>query len=243
MSKHIINLHQVHASIMQKKILENIHLNVQPGEKIGIIGPSGSGKSSLIRIINLLLPPSSGQFHLFNKLVNPLQPPKEDLLKIGMVFQKFELFPHLTVMENLTLAPTLVKQYPLEKARDLAEKMLCRVGLKHYGDRFPSSLSGGQAQRVAIARCLVMKPTILLLDEPTSALDPEMVGEVRHVLEEIIEPHMSILLVSHEIPFIEKIASRVLFMQEGQIEVDLAKDAFFAQRENKRLDQFLSQIT
>ena len=144
MSKHIINLHQVHASIMQKKILENIHLNVQPGEKIGIIGPSGSGKSSLIRIINLLLPPSSGQFHLFNKLVNPLQPPKEDLLKIGMVFQKFELFPHLTVMENLTLAPTLVKQYPLEKARDLAEKMLCRVGLKHFGDRFQAPYQVGK---------------------------------------------------------------------------------------------------
>ena len=219
-----IEFKQVCAEISGKVILKNMNLTIGKGQHIGIIGPSGSGKSSLIRTMNGLLPISAGQILLDGKNHCTHNTPT-----IGMVFQSYALFPHLTVIENMMLAPRLRQS----KRTDLtlkAQSLLRKVKLEGFDHRYPHSLSGGQQQRVAIARTLMIDPHILLLDEPTSALDPEMINEVTSVLQDIMAEKITVLVVSHDISFISKATSRIIFLENGQILSDQDTTSFFSHR-------------
>ena len=241
MAKHKIIMNNVSAQIADKAILNKISLRVDDQEHIGIIGPSGSGKSSLIRTINGLLPISSGTIEIDSQTITASQP-SADCSKIGMVFQDYALFPHLTVLENLTLSPTLRNENSTRDIKDRAFSLLDKVKMNGFGNRFPASLSGGQQQRIAIARCLMTEPEILLLDEPTSALDPEMIHEVKSVLEGLMQSQLSIIIVSHDISFIKTTTNRVIFMDEGKKLSDQATDLFFTQPENERQISFIQQL-
>lgn len=242
MSENKIDIRNISAEINGKTILQNIDLTVRTGEHIGIIGPSGSGKSSLIRTINGLLPIKDGSIQFAQEQLTPTNPHPKILKKIGMVFQSYALFPHLTVMENLTLSPELEDGKLTDQHLDRADKLLQKVQMSEFTERYPSSLSGGQQQRVAIARALMTQPEILLLDEPTSALDPEMIQEVKQVLSSIMQENISIIIVSHDISFIKKTVPRMIFMEDGCILADQTTDAFFNQPATERQQEFIAQL-
>jgi general L-amino acid transport system ATP-binding protein len=224
-------------------VLRDINLKVMGGERIVICGPSGSGKSTLIRCINRLEEHERGRILVDGvELTDDLKKIDEIRREVGMVFQLFNLFPHLTVLENLTLAPIWVRHLPKRQAEEIAHHYLRRVRIPEQADKYPGQLSGGQQQRVAIARALCMNPKIMLFDEPTSALDPEMVKEVLDVMIELANDGMTMLVVSHEMGFARQVANRIVFMDEGQIIEANAPEAFFANPQHERTKLFLSQI-
>ena len=227
----------------QFQVLKNCTANISKGEVVVICGPSGSGKSTLIKCVNALEPFQQGKIICNGITVND---PATNLpalrAKVGMVFQHFELFPHLSIAENLDLAQVKVLKRSPEDARAKGLKLLERVGLSAHANKFPGQLSGGQQQRVAIARALAMDPVAMLFDEPTSALDPEMVGEVLDVMTTLAQEGMTMLVVTHEMGFARKVANRVIFMDQGEIVEDAPKDQFFANPGSDRARQFLSAI-
>lgn len=225
------------------KALDSVSMDVYDGEKVVIIGPSGSGKSTLLRSINKLEEIDRGSivvdgFDLYDK--------KTDINKVreevGMVFQSFNLFPHKTVFENLTLAQSVVRKRSKEEAKKIAVELLGKVGILEKADIYPAKLSGGQQQRVAIARALAMQPKLMLFDEPTSALDPEMIGEVLDVMVRLAREGMTMIVVTHEMGFAREVADRVIFMDEGKILEEGSPEHFFKNPEHERAKQFLSQI-
>jgi glutamate/aspartate transport system ATP-binding protein len=225
------------------QVLKNCTTRVEQGEVIVVCGPSGSGKSTLIKVVNALEPFQKGTIHVDGISVSD---PKTDLPKlrsrVGMVFQHFELFPHLTITENLTLGQIKVLKRSEEEAKTRGLKYLDRVGLIEQKDKFPGQLSGGQQQRVAIARALSMDPICMLFDEPTSALDPEMINEVLDVMVGLAKEGMTMMVVTHEMGFARKVANRVIFMDRGQIVEDASKDDFFGKPRSERAQQFLAKI-
>ena len=224
-------------------VLDGISTEIRQGEVVAIIGPSGSGKSTFLRSLNLLEMPTGGTI-LFEG--EDITDPKVDInrhrQKIGMVFQQFNLFPHKTVKENIMLAPVTLKLMTPEQAAARAEELLRRVGLPDKADAYPGSLSGGQKQRVAIARALAMNPDVMLFDEPTSALDPEMVGEVLEIMKELAESGMTMVVVTHEMGFAREVASRVIFINDGNIQEENTPEEFFAHPKHPRLQEFLSKV-
>ncbi|OZI40697.1 ABC transporter ATP-binding protein [Bordetella genomosp. 1] len=244
MTDAIIRLQGVNKWYGQFHVLRNINLDVAPGERIVVCGPSGSGKSTMIRCINRLEEHQQGQIIVDGtELTNDLKQIETIRKDVGMVFQHFNLFPHLTVLENLTLGPTWVLKKPKAEAEATAMKYLERVRIPDQANKYPGQLSGGQQQRVAIARSLCMHPKIMLFDEPTSALDPEMVKEVLDVMVTLAqESGMTMLCVTHEMGFARKVANRVIFMDRGEIIEQNTPDAFFDNPQNERTKLFLSQI-
>ena len=223
--------------------LDDCNLDIKKGEVVVIVGPSGSGKSTMLRSLNLLEVPSSGQIlfdgvDIADKKVNI----NLHRQKMGMVFQHFNLFPHKTIMENMTMAPMLTKGVNKADAVQKAQQLLDRVGLGDRADNYPAQLSGGQKQRIAIVRALAMQPEVMLFDEPTSALDPEMVGEVLDVMQSLAKEGMTMVVVTHEMGFAKEVATRVIFMEAGKILVDTDPKTFFEHPENPRLQEFLSKV-
>ena len=239
----MIEVKNLKISFGKLNVLKDVSINIQKGEKIVIIGPSGSGKSTFLRCLNRLETPDGGQI-LFEG--NDLTDPKTDLdlcrQKMGMVFQHFNLFPHLTVLQNITLAPVTLKLKTEEEAKSEAMQLLERIGLPDKSNVYPSTLSGGQKQRIAIVRSLAMHPDVMLFDEPTSALDPEMVGEVLEVMKDLARDGMTMVVVTHEMGFAREVADRVLFMNEGYIEEEGTPDEIFQHPKSERLQQFFKSI-
>ncbi len=223
-------------------VLKNINLVVHSGEKVVICGPSGSGKSTLIRCINSLEKHQSGSLSVQGRTAQTSRDIRILRQNVGMVFQQFNLFPHLTVLENLTLAPRVVHKCSNTVATERAVHYLEKVKLKGYGSKYPAQLSGGQQQRVAIARALCMEPSMMLFDEPTSALDPETIGEVLEAIILLAESGMTMLCVTHEMAFARRVANRVVFMDEGRIVEDCSPELFFDAPGNDRVKRFLSQV-
>ncbi|BEP62204.1 amino acid ABC transporter ATP-binding protein [Variovorax sp. V213] len=244
MSEVIVSLQKVNKWYGDFHVLQNIDLNVQRGERIVICGPSGSGKSTMIRCINRLEEHQSGLIKVDGvELIHDLKRIEAIRKEVGMVFQHFNLFPHLTVLENLTLGPTWVLKKPLAEAQAIAMKYLERVRIPDQAHKYPGQLSGGQQQRVAIARSLCMSPKVMLFDEPTSALDPEMVKEVLDVMVSLAEEtKMTMLCVTHEMGFARKVADRVIFMDRGEIVEENVPELFFGNPQTDRARQFLNQI-
>ena len=239
----MIQMVDVHKWYGEFHVLKNIHLTVNKGERIVICGPSGSGKSTMIRCINRLEEHQRGQIIVEGmELTGDLKHVEQIRREVGMVFQHFNLFPHLTVLENLALAPIWVRQTSRAEAEETAMKLLERVKIPEQAKKYPGQLSGGQQQRVAIARSLCMNPKIMLFDEPTSALDPEMIKEVLDVMVELAESGMTMLVVTHEMGFAKTVANRVIFMDLGEIIEENEPNAFFNNPENDRTKLFLSQI-
>lgn len=224
-------------------VLRGVNYHIHPGEKIVIVGPSGSGKSTFLRCLNLLETPTSGEIWFDGQLITD---PKTDIDKVrthmGMVFQHFNLFNNLTIMDNITLAPVKLKLMKEEEAKENALKLLARVGLTEKADAYPSSLSGGQKQRIAIVRSLAMNPRVMLFDEPTSALDPEMVGEVLEVMKELADTGMTMVVVTHEMGFAREVGTKVLFMDGGNIVEENTPKEFFSNPQSPRLQEFLSKV-
>ncbi|MCI8921115.1 MAG: amino acid ABC transporter ATP-binding protein [Acutalibacter sp.] len=224
-------------------VLAGINEHIHKGEKVAVIGPSGSGKSTFLRCLNLLEQPTGGTITFEGVDITD---PKTDINKLrtrmGMVFQQFNLFPHLSVLENIRLAPVKLKLMTKEQAGEKALELLKRVGLPDKADAYPKQLSGGQQQRIAIARALAMNPDVMLFDEPTSALDPEMVGEVLEIMKELADDGMTMVVVTHEMGFARSVATRVLFMDEGNIAEQGAPEGFFGNPQNPRLREFLSKV-
>ncbi|MDH3664422.1 MAG: amino acid ABC transporter ATP-binding protein [Alphaproteobacteria bacterium] len=238
-----IQLVGVHKWFGEFHVLKDLNLTVNSGERIVICGPSGSGKSTLIRCINRLEEHQKGQIIVENiELTNDIKKIDEIRREVGMVFQHFNLFPHLTVLENLTLAPIWVRKMPKAEAEEAAMKYLTRVKIPEQAAKFPGQLSGGQQQRVAIARSLCMNPKIMLFDEPTSALDPEMIAEVLDVMVGLAETGMTMLCVTHEMGFARRVANRVIFMDGGEIIEQNEPEEFFHNPQSDRTKLFLSQI-
>jgi arginine/lysine/histidine transport system ATP-binding protein len=227
----------------EHRVLSDINTHIDIGEKIVVIGPSGSGKSTFLRCLNLLDMPTAGEIWVDGERVTDKKC-NINLVrqKMGMVFQHFNLFPHLTVTENITLAPVTLRLMSPDEARERAYALLSRVGLRDKADVYPIKLSGGQKQRIAIARALAMNPRIMLFDEPTSALDPEMIGEVLDVMQELADDGMTMLVVTHEMGFARKVASRVMFMDEGFILEEATPDQLFNSPQQARTREFLSKI-
>jgi general L-amino acid transport system ATP-binding protein len=224
-------------------VLRDINLKVGRGEKVVICGPSGSGKSTLIRCVNRLEEHQEGRILVDGTELNAdMRNIEQVRRRIGMVFQQFNLFPHLSVLENLTLGPVLAAHTPQADAEERARELLKRVRIADQASKYPGQLSGGQQQRVAIARALMMHPKVMLFDEPTSALDPEMINEVLDVMTELADEGMTMIVVSHEMGFARRVADLMVFMDDGEIVEAAAPDAFFAKPENERTKTFLSQI-
>ena len=225
------------------EVLKGVDEHIRPGEVVSVIGPSGSGKSTFLRCINLLEEVTEGRIYVDDELITA---PGVDInlirQKMGMVFQQFNLFPHLKIIDNITLAPVLLKKMTKEEAKEKALELLARVGLSDKADSYPASLSGGQKQRVAIARALAMNPEIMLFDEPTSALDPEMVGEVLDVIKQLAESGMTMVVVTHEMGFAREVSSRVLFMDQGIIMESGTPAEIFDNPKNERTKLFLSKV-
>ncbi|GAB6124797.1 amino acid ABC transporter ATP-binding protein [Humidesulfovibrio idahonensis] len=242
-SQPIVDIRHVHKNFGALKALNNVSMSMSLGEKVVIIGPSGSGKSTLLRSINKLETVDAGTIIVDGQDIND---PKTDInklrMELGMVFQSFNLFPHKTVLENLTLAPIKLKGMSRDEADTIALKLLDKVGIKDKAHVYPSRLSGGQQQRVAIARALAMSPKIMLFDEPTSALDPEMIGEVLDVMVTLAKEGMTMAVVTHEMGFAREVADRVVFMDHGAIIEEGTPEHFFQNPENDRTKLFLSQI-
>ncbi len=239
----IIRLEKVCKFFGDFQALKDVDLEVAKGEKVVVCGPSGSGKSTMIRCVNRLEEHDSGRIVVDGiELTGDTKNIDAVRREVGMVFQQFNLFPHLTVVQNLMLAPRLVRKKAKPEARDIALRLLERVHIPEQADKYPSQLSGGQQQRVAIARSLCMNPEIMLFDEPTSALDPEMIHEVLDVMTELAEDGMTMIVVTHEMGFARKVADLVVFMDKGEIVESNPPDAFFEAPRNERTKLFLSQI-
>jgi len=242
-SQDIIISRDVHKWFDNFHVLKGINLNVKKGEVVVIFGPSGSGKSTFIRCINRLEEHQRGQIIVDGvELTNDIRNIEAIRSEVGMVFQQFNLFPHLTVLQNIMLAPSWVRRTPKEQARESAMQLLKRVGIPEQANKYPGQLSGGQQQRVAIARALAMQPKIMLFDEPTSALDPEMIKEVLDVMVELAKSGMTMLVVTHEMGFARAVASRMFFFDEGQIVESGTPDEIFKRPKEDRTKLFLSQI-
>ena len=249
----MVKLESVYKSFGALQVLKNINLEVTKGEVVCIIGPSGSGKSTLLRCLNHLERITSGRVFVEDEMIDERQAGKDQLkvsqkkvseicTELGMVFQRFNLFPHMTVLENVMEAPVTVKKVPRQEAEDDANKLLLKVGLADKKDEYPSRLSGGQQQRVAIARALAMNPKIMLFDEPTSALDPELVGEVLEVMKDLAREGMTMLVVTHEMGFAREVGSRVIFMDNGEIKEEGKPEEIFSNPKNERTRAFLQKV-
>ena len=241
--KPLIQAIDVQKSFGNLSVLRGIDLNIYKGDVVVIIGPSGSGKSTFLRCLNLLEVPTGGSIHFENvditdKRVNI----DKHRQKMGMVFQQFNLFPHMTILRNMTIGPMKLKGMSKAEAEEKAMKLLERVGLADRADAYPSQLSGGQKQRIAIVRALCMEPEVLLFDEPTSALDPEMVGEVLQVMKDLAKEKMTMVVVTHEMGFAKEVANRVIFIDEGIIQEENEPKEFFENPKNERLQGFLSKV-
>ena len=238
----MITVKNLQKSFHGTDVLKGINETIHKGEKVVVIGPSGSGKSTFLRCLNLLETPTEGEVWVEG---NNITAPKTDIDKVrqkmGMVFQHFNLFPHLTVKKNITLAPTTLKLQTEEEAGENAMRLLKRIGLEEKADSYPNQLSGGQKQRIAIIRALAMNPDVMLFDEPTSALDPEMVGEVLELMKELAREGMTMVCVTHEMGFAREVATRVLFMDNGVITEQAPPEEFFAHPTNPRLQDFLAK--
>ncbi|MEE0775593.1 MAG: amino acid ABC transporter ATP-binding protein [Bacillota bacterium] len=239
----MIDVKNLNKSFGDHHVLKGIDQHIEKGEKVVVIGPSGSGKSTFLRCLNLLEKPTQGEIWFEGKEITD---PKADINKIrqkmGMVFQNFNLFPHMTVRENITFAPVKLKIMNKSEADQKAEELLQRVGLPDKIDVYPNNLSGGQKQRVAIVRALAMNPDVMLFDEPTSALDPEMIGEVLDVMKELAVEGMTMVVVTHEMGFAREVGTRVLFMDEGTILEENEPKEFFEHPKHPRLQEFLSKV-
>ena len=239
----MISVKNLCKSFGDHQVLKDINEHIAPGEKIVIIGPSGSGKSTFLRCMNLLERPTSGQI-IFDGI--DITDPKTDINKVrqhmGMVFQHFNLFPHKTIMENITLAPVRLKLMKSEEAKEEALRLLKLVNLEKKADAYPGQLSGGQKQRIAIVRSLAMKPKMMLFDEPTSALDPEMVGEVLEVMKNLADQGMTMAVVTHEMGFAKEVGTRVMFMDEGRILEQGTPEDIFDHPKEARTQEFLSKV-
>ena len=249
----IIKTENICKSFGSVEVLKNVSLTVEPGEVVVIIGPSGAGKSTYLRSLNHLEKPTSGKIWIDDKLIedrvnghNQVKLPHKEraaiLLEMGMVFQRFNLFPHKTALQNVMLAPMNVKGVPEKEAKEKAVKLLNQVGLGDKLDSYPAKLSGGQQQRVAIARALAMEPKMMLFDEPTSALDPELVGDVLNVMKELAEEGMTMLVVTHEMGFAREVADRVVFMYDGAILEEGSPKEIFTNPKHDRTHQFLQSV-
>ena len=239
----MIHMNAVHKWYGEFHVLKDINLTVNKGERIVVCGPSGSGKSTMIRCLNRLEEHQQGQIIVEGtELTGDLKHIEQIRREVGMVFQHFNLFPHLSILDNLTLAPIWVRKMPKAEAEDIAMKYLERVKIPEQAAKYPGQLSGGQQQRVAIARSLCMSPKIMLFDEPTSALDPEMIKEVLDVMVELAQEGMTMIVVTHEMGFAKTVANRVIFMDEGQIIEENEPNEFFDNPQNDRTKLFLSQI-
>ncbi|CUN73357.1 MAG: amino acid ABC transporter ATP-binding protein [Sarcina ventriculi] len=227
----------------ETQVLKGIDEHIKKGEVLVLIGPSGSGKSTFLRCLNLLEKPTSGEITFEGKSITNKECDINKIReKMGMVFQQFNLFPHKTVLENITMAPIKVKKISKEKAIEKAMELLAKVGLSDKANSYPSSLSGGQKQRIAIARALAMEPDVMLFDEPTSALDPEMVGEVLNVMKQLAKDGMTMVVVTHEMGFAKEVGSRIIFMDNGKIIEKGAPNEIFFNPKNSRTREFLSKI-
>ena len=239
----MISVNNLRKSFHGLEVLKGISTEIKRGDVVCVIGPSGSGKSTFLRCLNMLEKPDSGEI-LFNG--EDLTKPRTNLnlhrQKMGMVFQQFNLVPHMTVLENLTCAPVMLKKLTQAQAEEKAMELLGRVGLADRANEYPNKLSGGQKQRVAIVRALCMDPEVMLFDEPTSALDPEMVGEVLDVMKDLAQKGMTMIVVTHEMGFAREVSNRVLFMDEGIIMEDNAPEALFTNPQCERLKSFLSKV-
>ena len=239
----MINVENLSKNFGDLKVLKNISTTINKGEIISIIGPSGSGKSTFLRCINKLEEPTEGHIYIDGM---DLMDKNTDINKIrervGMVFQHFNLFPNMTVLENLTLSPTMVKKESKEEAEKYALYLLEKVGLSDKANSYPTQLSGGQKQRIAIARALAMKPEVILFDEPTSALDPEMIKEVLDVMRDLAKEGMTMLIVTHEMGFARNVGNRILFMDNGEIIEDCSPRNFFENPTNERIKDFLNKV-
>lgn len=238
----MIKLENVHKSFGKNEVLKGIDLHIEKGQVVVIIGPSGSGKSTVLRTMNYLEEPTSGKVIVDGMDLSDKSKLNQVRTEVGMVFQNFNLFPHMTVMENLTLAQTKVRKISNEEAKKIGQTLLDRVGLGDKANAYPDSLSGGQKQRVAIARALAIKPKVMLFDEPTSALDPEMVREVLDVMKSLAEEGMTMVIVTHEMGFAKEVADRVLFVDGGLILEDDTPEKVFDDPTNERTKLFLSKI-
>lgn len=243
MEEVIIDIQHLYKDFGEVQVLKDIDYQIQKGEVTVIIGPSGSGKSTFLRCLNLLEVPTSGQIFFEG---TDITDKKNDIFKMrekmGMVFQQFNLFPNMTVMENLILSPMKVKKMTKEATEQVAWQLLKKVGLEEKATDYPQSLSGGQQQRIAIARALAMEPDIMLFDEPTSALDPEMVGEVLSVMKELVDEGMTMVIVTHEMGFAREVGDTILFMDEGMIAEKGCPEQVFDRPENNRTADFLSKV-
>ncbi len=241
----VIRVENLHKKFGDHHVLRGINTTVRKGEVVAVIGPSGSGKSTFIRCLNLLETPTDGKIFLDDKEINNLKSEKDIdkvRMRMGMVFQQFNLFPHYTIRENIIHAPVTVKGMDKKEANELAELLLAKVGIPEKIDAWPSSLSGGQQQRVAIARALAMQPEIMLFDEPTSALDPEMIGEVLNVMKQLVNDGMTMVIVTHEMGFAREVSDRVLFIDSGNILEENEPEEFFLHPKEERTKDFLSKV-
>lgn len=243
MKEALIQIEHLNKKFGDNEVLKDITAEIQPGEVVVIIGPSGSGKSTLLRCINLLEVPTSGMIKFEG---TDITDKKNDIFKtrekMGMVFQQFNLFPNMTVVENITLSPIKVKKMTKEAAEAVAHELLKKVGLSDKADAYPQSLSGGQQQRIAIARALAMQPDVMLFDEPTSALDPEMVGDVLAVMQQLAKEGMTMVIVTHEMGFAKEVGDRILFMDGGVIVEEGTPIEVFEETKNTRTIDFLSKV-
>jgi len=239
----VITVTDLHKKFGDNHVLRGISDTIEKGEKVVIIGPSGSGKSTFLRCLNLLETPTSGKiFFQGQEITDPKCDVNAVRRKMGMVFQHFNLFPHLTIRKNITLAPVKLKVMTEDEANERAEQLLKRVGLADKAEDYPGSLSGGQKQRIAIVRSLAMSPDVMLFDEPTSALDPEMVGEVLDVMRELAESGMTMVVVTHEMGFAREVGTRILFMDQGKILEQNEPGEFFRNPREQRTQEFLSKV-
>lgn len=239
----MIKVNDLHKYFGKLEVLKGVTSHIRKGEVVVVIGPSGSGKSTFLRCLNLLEEPTDGEIIFEGQSITSKENDINKLReKMGMVFQQFNLFPHLSVLDNITLAPIKVKNMPKEKAEEVGLKLLERVGLKDKANAYPKQLSGGQKQRIAIARALAMSPDVMLFDEPTSALDPEMVGEVLEVMKELAREGMTMVVVTHEMGFAREVGDRVLFMDQGVILEEGTPEEIFRNPKMDRTKDFLSKV-
>ena len=241
--KALIEVKDLSKSFGEQKILKNISVDIREGDVVCVIGPSGSGKSTFLRCLNRLEEPTDG--HIFFEGVDICDKSTnidKHRQKMGMVFQQFNLFPHMTILQNLTIAPMRLQGKSKKEAEEYALEMLEKVGLKDRANTYPSALSGGQQQRIAIVRALCMKPDVMLFDEPTSALDPEMVGEVLNVMKDLASQKMTMVVVTHEMGFAREVSTRVMFLDNGDFVEENTPEEFFTHPKNERLQTFLSKV-
>ena len=240
----MIDVKGLKKSFGEIEVLKGIDEHIEKGEKVVIIGPSGSGKSTFLRCLNLMEKPTAGEILLEGKDITKLKDKEIDHVRqrMGMVFQHFNLFPHMSIRKNITFAPVKLGLMTKDEANAKAEELLKRVGLPDKADEYPTRLSGGQKQRIAIARALAMNPEVMLFDEPTSALDPEMVGEVLELMKQLADAGMTMVVVTHEMGFAKEVASRVLFMADGYVMEQNTPKEFFENPQNPRLKEFLSRV-